>query len=152
MAEEHLDNIGWSLSLMICSGEHQNKPKCWPLETLNWANTDVTLTLAVWINMWCDTTHHMAQSERISSESDNNNNLIQWNSLYDQLKLRTFQYTDHNVVDLEIDVDPENNFFYNISNNCCYFNDEQFKHTINTENKWSIIHLIAEVYVAVSII
>lgn len=108
--------------------------------------------------MWHDT-QRMAQSERISSVSGNNITIIHWISVYENLELRKFQYTDHNVLDLEKDPDkkkkkedPESEFFYSINNNFCYFTDEQFKHTINTENKWSIIHLIAEVYVAVSII
>lgn len=58
----------------------------------------------------------------------------------DNMELKTFQYTDHNVLDIENDIDPDNNFFSNITDNCCYYTDEQYNQTIKTDNKLSIIH------------
>jgi len=38
------------------------------------------------------------------------------NQNIDKLELRTFQYTNHSLLDLENDIDPENNFLSNINN------------------------------------
>ncbi|KAL7373405.1 hypothetical protein ABVT39_006045 [Epinephelus coioides] len=42
--------------------------------------------------------------------------------------------------DIENDIDPENNFFHNIKNNCYYYTEEQFNNTIKSGNKISVIH------------
>ena len=59
---------------------------------------------------------------------------------HNNMELKTFQYTDHNLRDIENDIDPDNNFFSNINDNCCYYTDEQYNQTIKTDNKLSIIH------------
>lgn len=59
---------------------------------------------------------------------------------YEHLELNTFQYTEHHSQDMENDIDPENNFFANINNNCNYYTDEQFNRSIKTEQQLSIIH------------
>lgn len=74
------------------------------------------------------------------STSGGFNDITQITYDHDKLELKTFQYTDHNLLDLENDIDPENNFFSNINYECCYYTDEQFNQTIITDNKLSIIH------------
>lgn len=58
----------------------------------------------------------------------------------DYLELKTFQYTDYNISDLEYDIDPDNNFLSSINNNCSYYTDEQFNQNVNIKGKLSIIH------------
>ena len=38
-------------------------------------------------------------------------------------------------MDLELDIDPDNNLFSNINNNCCYNSAEQYNQTIQTDSK-----------------
>lgn len=68
------------------------------------------------------------------------NTLLQRIAEYNDLEINTFQYTEHHSQDIENDIDPENNFFLNINNNCYYYTDDQFNSTIKNENKISIIH------------
>ena len=68
------------------------------------------------------------------STSGDNSNVSQWISEYENLELQTFQYTDHNSQDIEHDIDPDNNFFNSINNNCCYYTDEQYNR-INKDGK-----------------
>ena len=69
-----------------------------------------------------------------------NNNVTQNITEYEDLELNPFQYTEHHPQDIENDIDPENNFFPNIKNNCYYYTEEQFNNTIKSGNKISIIH------------
>jgi len=62
------------------------------------------------------------------------------NQNIDKLELRTFQYTNHSLLDLENDIDPENNFLSNINNDCCYYTEEQFNQSIKMDSKMSLIH------------
>ena len=55
-----------------------------------------------------------------------------------KLELNTFQYTDHNLLDIENDIDPDNNFFSNINDNCCYYTDEQYNQNIKGIQKRKI--------------
>ena len=83
----------------------------------------------------------MIQSVRThSSTTGENRDIIQRIADHEKLKLRTFQYTDHNVLGLEHDIDQDNNFFSNINDNCCYYSAEQYNQTIQTDSKLSIIH------------
>ena len=50
----------------------------------------------------------------------------------EQLELKTCEYSDHNLPDLEHDIDPDNNFFSNINNDNT--------NTKTTKGKLSIIH------------
>ena len=75
-----------------------------------------------------------------SSTYGDNNLVTQRISEYDQLELKTFEYTDHNLQDLEHDIDPDNNFFSTINNNCCYYTDDQFNQNTKSKGKLSIIH------------
>ena len=43
-----------------------------------------------------------------------NSNATQRINEHDNLQLQTFQYTDHNSLDMEHDIDPENHFFNSI--------------------------------------
>ena len=60
----------------------------------------------------------------------------------DQLELKTCEYSDHNLQDLEHDIDPDKNFFSNINNDnkCCYYTDDQYNRDITSKGKLSIIH------------
>lgn len=58
------------------------------------------------------TTHNMTQTKiTCSSTSGDNNDLTQRIADHDKVDLRTFQYTEHNLLDLENDIDPDNIFF-----------------------------------------
>ena len=37
------------------------------------------------------------------------------------LELQPLEYTDHNYYDMEDELDPDNNFFATINNNCRYY-------------------------------
>lgn len=58
----------------------------------------------------------------------------------DSRELKTFQYTDHNSLDMENDIDPDNNLFSNIIDTCGYYTDEQYNQAVNLGNKLSITH------------
>ncbi len=83
----------------------------------------------------------MTQSEKshLSSTGDNRDT-TQKVAEHGKLELRTFQYSDHNFLDLEHDIDPLNNFFSNINDNCCYYTVEQYNQIIKTDSKLTIIH------------
>jgi len=59
-----------------------------------------------------------------SSTTGDNNDTTQMIADHDTLELRTFQYTDHKLLDLESDIDPGNNFFSNI--NDYYYTDDWY--------------------------
>ncbi len=42
---------------------------------------------------------------------------------------------------MENDIEPDNNFFNSLNNNCCYYTEEQFNRAINKDGKLSIIHI-----------
>lgn len=65
---------------------------------------------------------------------------IQLLSEYDQLQLKTSQYTEHHLQDLEHDIDPDNNFLLDINENCRYYTDEQYNQNIVNMGNLSIIH------------
>lgn len=67
---------------------------------------------------------------------------------YEHLELNTLQYTEHHEQDMENDVDPVNNFFASINNNCHYYTDEQFNSSIKTEQQSSIIHFNSRILYA----
>ena len=62
------------------------------------------------------------------------------NNDQDQQELKTFDYIDYNSQDLEKDIDPDNNFFDTINNNCRYYTDDQYNKMIKSNGKLSIIH------------
>ena len=59
---------------------------------------------------------------------------------YDQLELKSGEYTEYKSLDIENDIDPDNNFFSNIIDNCYYYTQEQYNQSIKAEGKLSIIH------------
>ena len=58
----------------------------------------------------------------------------------DNLELKTFSYMDYKCQDMEEDVDPDNNFFNDLVDNCCYDTMDQYNRTVKVDNKLSIIH------------
>lgn len=60
---------------------------------------------------------------------------------HERLELRTFNYTEHKLQEMENEIDPENNFFHNIQINCEYYTDEQFNVKVKMDGAVSIIHL-----------
>lgn len=44
------------------------------------------------------------------------------------------------MMDYELDINPESNFFNNINSNCCYYSEDQFKDDVKLDNCISIIH------------
>ena len=61
-------------------------------------------------------------------------------SEHEHIELKPFEYTEHNALDMEQDIDPDNNFFSSLDNNCCYYTDSQFNQNIKVDGKLSIIH------------
>lgn len=55
-------------------------------------------------------------------------------------RLETFAYTEHGIQDIENDIDPENNLFHNINNNCSYYTEDEFNVTFQSDDNISIIH------------
>ena len=49
-------------------------------------------------------------------------------------------YSDYNICDHELDLDPDNNFFAQQAGNCKYYTDEVFSEEINFTDGISIIH------------
>lgn len=44
---------------------------------------------------------------------------------YDSLGLKTFDYTEHKLQDMENDIDPEKIIYHNMHNPCEYYAEEQ---------------------------
>ena len=71
-----------------------------------------------------------------------NTQIYQRISEQDQLELKTCECSEHNLQDLEHDIDPDNNLFSNINNDnniCCYYTDDQYNRNITSKGKLSII-------------
>ena len=66
--------------------------------------------------------------------------IIQRINEHEHIELKQMEYTEHNALDLEQDINPDNNFFSSLNNNCCYYTDSQFNQNINVDGKLSIIH------------
>lgn len=58
----------------------------------------------------------------------------------DQQKLVPYQYTEYNMYDVDSEIDPDNNFFTAIKNNCGYYSNEHFNEKIKLNGAFSIIH------------
>lgn len=58
----------------------------------------------------------MKHTERNNSATSGRNSCIH------QTELKTLNYTDHTQ---EYQIHPENSFFSNINNDCCYYTNEQ---------------------------
>lgn len=43
---------------------------------------------------------------------------------YEKLGLKTFEYTEHKVQDMENDIDPENNLYNSTRNHCEYYTED----------------------------
>ena len=83
----------------------------------------------------------MTQTQSVrSNASVDSGHITQGIMNNDTLELNTFEYTDHSALDLEHEIDPDNNFFSTINNNCHYYTGEQFNRSIKTVGKLSIIH------------
>ena len=83
----------------------------------------------------------MTQTQSVrSNASVDSGHITQGIMNNDTLELNTFEYTDHNALDLEHEIDPDNNFFSTININCHYYTGEQFNRSIKTDGKLSIIH------------
>lgn len=58
----------------------------------------------------------------------------------DELEFESFQFIDYKSQTRTNDIDPDNNIFNNMSNNCTYYTDTIFNETVNVEGKISLIH------------
>lgn len=74
------------------------------------------------------------------SDRTHSRNITQMIREYEQLELATFDYSEHSILDLEQDIDPDNNFFSTIDKTCYYYTNDQYNHNIKPEGKLSIIH------------
>ncbi len=70
-----------------------------------------------------------------SSTSVGNALLMQMIMVNDALELKPCEYTEHKLLDIENDIDPDNHFFSNINDKCYYYTDEQYNQTIKAEGK-----------------
>lgn len=57
-----------------------------------------------------------------------------------KIELKRFNYTEYKHQDIEDHVNPDNNFYSDFINNCCYNSVDQFNRTVQAENKISNIH------------
>ena len=55
------------------------------------------------------------------------NEIVTNSQSYEHYHFDNFNHTDHKPYEIGYDLDPENNFYNNINNNCQYYTDEQFK-------------------------
>ena len=60
-----------------------------------------------------------------------------------QFNFNSFKYSDYNPHDFENDIDPENNFYNNLSSKCQYYTNLQFTEKIGKVNGLSFIHFNA---------
>ena len=60
-------------------------------------------------------------------------------SQYENYNFKNFDHTDYKLYDIGHDIDPENNFYNTINNNCQYYTEEQYKQ-VNMIDTFSIIH------------
>ena len=60
-----------------------------------------------------------------------------------QFNFNSFKYLDYNPHDFENDIDPENNFYNNLSSKCQYYTNLQFTEKIGKVNGLSFIHFNA---------
>ncbi len=58
----------------------------------------------------------------------------------DELRLKTFDYTDHSLHNIEHDIDPDNHFYLNMNQQCSYFTEEQLRNNVNPDQKFTVIH------------
>ena len=59
---------------------------------------------------------------------------------YKKLDLKCFKYTEHKSQDIEKDIDPVNNFYNNIHNQCEYYTEDQLKRNGIMDGSISILH------------
>ena len=57
----------------------------------------------------------------------------------------TYKYTEHSRCHFEKDVDPENNYYNNISTSCKYYTEQQFNNEVNRnyDGGLSLVHFNA---------
>lgn len=75
-------------------------------------------------------------ADDIPSSRNREDNLY---SKYEKNNFNTFDTTEHKTYEIEMYLDPENNFYNNLNNNCEYYTDDQFK-TLKMEGNFSVIH------------
>ena len=85
----------------------------------------------------------MTQNNRTNSLYGDNDisHLTQRIRDYEQIHLNTVDYSEHSILDMEQDIDPDINFFSNSNNVCTYYTTEQYNHNIRADGKLSIIHI-----------
>lgn len=80
--------------------------------------------------------HNTQTTQRINDDMD----MLQRILHHKQMDLATFEYKEHNTTDLNMEIDPDNNFFSPIINDCNYFTQDRYVNSINSVGKLSIIH------------
>ena len=61
------------------------------------------------------------------------------NNKYEHYNFKTFKHTEHKMYEIDCEIDPENNYYTSIANDCEYYTEDQFKQ-IKMEGTFSIIH------------
>lgn len=61
-------------------------------------------------------------------------------SNYESLQFESFDYTEYKSYDMQNDLDPENNFYTKVQNDCNYYTESQFEAHLFTKDSLSIIH------------
>lgn len=59
---------------------------------------------------------------------------------YDLMELNLTDYTEHNSLELEDQIDPDNMFLSSIPTNCKYFTENDFNNSVESQGKFSVIH------------
>ena len=83
---------------------------------------------------------HNSPNTQTTPMNNDDMDALQRSLYHQQMELETFEYKEHNTMDLNTEIDPDNNFLSSIINNCNYFTQEQYENSIKSVGKLSIIH------------
>ena len=59
---------------------------------------------------------------------------------YEHLNFETFDLNEYKMHGFDKDIDPDNHFYSNMSNDCEYYTEEQFNSNITMKGALSLVH------------
>lgn len=80
---------------------------------------------------------HNTPNTQTAPRNNDDMDILQRILYHKQMELETLE---HNKIDLNTDIGPDNNFLSSFVKNCNYFTQEQYENSINAVGKLSIIH------------
>lgn len=60
--------------------------------------------------------------------------------MFDSLQTTTHTDAEHRIMEYESNIEPDKNFFKNLTNDCPYYIDDQFNRKIKVENNITVVH------------